>query len=132
MASAPSDDRHLAGEERRIANDGVAYTFHEFPDYGQGHARVKWNSADIHRAGEERQIAYDGGASDVHDAVLVAGFLPPVDLPPVALAAAAGSQCIYSGDSILLSRVVLATVHLQWRFHPTVPRSALSPEVHLR
>ena len=38
-------------------------------------------------------------------------------------------QCIYSGDPILLSQFVLATVHLQWRFHPTVPRSALSPEV---
>ena len=53
MALPPSDDRHLAGEERRTANDGRAYTFHEFlAHYGQRHATVKWNSADIHRTGE--------------------------------------------------------------------------------
>ena len=38
-------------------------------------------------------------------------------------------QCIYSGDPILLSQFVLVTMHLQWRFHSTVPRSALLPEV---
>ena len=89
MASGPSDDRHLAGEEHRIANDEVVYTFQEFLDYGQRHATVKWNSTDVHRAGEVHRIAYDGCASDVHDAVLVAGFLPPVGSPPVA---AAGSS----------------------------------------
>ena len=38
-------------------------------------------------------------------------------------------QCIYGGDPILLPQFVYAKVHLQWRFHPTIPRSALSPEV---
>ena len=58
MVLAPSDDRHLAGEERRIANDGGAYTFHEFvAHYGEHHGTAVWNeaSADAHRAG-------DGGA----------------------------------------------------------------------
>ena len=29
----PSDDTHLAGEDRRLANDGNPYAFNEFVDY---------------------------------------------------------------------------------------------------
>ena len=46
MLREPSDDRHLAGEERRIAHDGRAYTFQAFLDhYGESTGRVKWNAA---------------------------------------------------------------------------------------
>ena len=62
MVLAPSDDRHLAGEERRIADDERLYTFQDFLDhYGEPAGRVKWNTAsdDEHLAGEERRIAPD-------------------------------------------------------------------------
>ena len=70
MVLAPSDDRHLAGEERRIADDGRAYTFQEFLDhYGECTGTVKWNTAsdDGHLAGEERRIANDGRAYTFHE-----------------------------------------------------------------
>ena len=56
MVLALSNDRHLAGEERRIAHDGRAYTFQAFLDhYAESTGRVKWNAAsdDGHLAGDD-------------------------------------------------------------------------------
>ena len=56
MALAPSDDGHLAGQERRTAADGHLYTLQEFIDhYGEGTATAKWDTAT-----EERRKADDG------------------------------------------------------------------------
>ena len=53
MSVTPSDDTHLAGEERRRARDGNAYTLKEFKEfYGDCRGADYWNSADIHRAGD--------------------------------------------------------------------------------
>ena len=46
MAVTPSDDTHLAGEERRRARDGHAYTLHEFLEhYGDRRGVYYWRSA---------------------------------------------------------------------------------------
>ena len=46
MSVTPSDDTHLAGEERRRARDGHAYTLHEFLEhYGDRRGVYYWRSA---------------------------------------------------------------------------------------
>ena len=60
----PSDDTHLAGEDRRLAKDGKLYTFNEFVEYyGTTWGPQKWNSADIHRAGEYRGATNQASSS---------------------------------------------------------------------
>ena len=89
MVLAPSDDRHLAGEERRIANDGRLYTFPDFLDhYGESTGRVKWNAAsdDTHLAGDgDAGGAAHGGASSW------LGYPPPPDEPQSGQEDAAGN-----------------------------------------
>ena len=70
MSVTPSDDTHLAGEERRRARDGNGYTLKEFLEhYGDRRGADYWNSADIHRAADERSGPSDGHANSSRESV---------------------------------------------------------------
>ena len=67
-------------------------------------------------------------ASDAHDAVVVTFTVAiPSYCPKECIVTRSESRWVRQLDGQQMTSA--ATVHLQWRFHPTIPRSALSPEV---
>ena len=77
-------------------------------------ARVTGDTSDdTHLADDSKRRENAAGCS---------GYAPPVQ-EECRMTEDTSVDAHHASDSILLSQFVLATVHLQWRFHPTVPRS---------